>query len=136
MLPHHGAMVDVGRFATEHAEGVAALARAEGWPTFSDVDRVRGLFTAPGAQGYVAVQDGLVVGAAHLLTDGHHGYLTFLAVAADRRRAGIGRLLVSAAFRESGAERIDLLSTVDSKSFYESMPHSSFLGFRLYPDAD
>jgi ribosomal protein S18 acetylase RimI-like enzyme len=113
MLPHHGAMVDVGRFATEHAEGVAALARAEGWPTFSDVDRVRGLFT-----------------------DGHHGYLTFLAVAADRRRAGIGRLLVSAAFRESGAERIDLLSTVDSKSFYESMPHSSFLGFRLYPDAD
>ncbi|TCN38907.1 acetyltransferase (GNAT) family protein [Kribbella orskensis] len=73
------------------------------------------------------------MGAAHLLTDGHHGYLTFLAVAAEHRRSGIARLLVEAAFRSSGAERIDLLSTSQSNPFYDSLPHTRFDGFRLYP---
>ena len=49
---------DVVPFQPDHADGVAALARAEGWPTFSDTDRVRRLFTAPGALGAIAVLRG------------------------------------------------------------------------------
>nr|WP_241995705.1 hypothetical protein [Kribbella sp. VKM Ac-2568] len=33
---------DVVPFQPDHADGVAALARAEGWPTFSDTDRSGG----------------------------------------------------------------------------------------------
>ncbi|HEY6739240.1 MAG TPA: GNAT family N-acetyltransferase [Actinopolymorphaceae bacterium] len=131
-------------FAAAHAAGIAVLARAEGWPTFGDEDRVRRLFSAPGTCGVVAVREEpgragaapvAVVGAGHLLTDGHHAYLTFLAVRADLRGRGIGRRLVREAFEASGAVRIDLLSTPDSNGFYRGLPHTDFAGFRLYPSS-
>lgn len=126
--------VVVRAFAVPDAGGVAALAEAEGWPTFADVDRVRRLFVAPGVRGVVAVDGPEVVGAAQVLTDGHHAYLTFLVVAADHRRQGIARDLVAAAFEASGAERMDLLAAGESVAFYESLPHRRFDGFRVYPD--
>ena len=121
-------------FASGHAAGVSALAQAEGWPTFSDPGRVLRLFTTPGTIGVVAVRREDVVGAAHLLTDGHHGYLTFLAVSADRRGEGIGRRLMAETFRASGAERIDLLSTPEAEPFYRSLPHRDLPGFRVWPE--
>lgn len=127
--------VAIERFAVGHAAGVSDLARAEGWPTFSDQARVVRLCGAPGTVGEVALDsEGNVVGAAHLLTDGHHAYLTFLAVAAHLRRGGIGQRLVGAAFEDSGAERIDLLATEESAGFYRSLRHFEFVGFRLYPE--
>ena len=125
--------VEYAAYHPDDTTGVSRLAQAEGWPTFSDPARVRRLFTAPGTVGVVARQEGVVVGGAHLLTDGHHGYLTFLAVVADRRRQGIARRLVEDAFGLSGAERIDLLSGPESLEFYRSWPHFDFAGFRLYP---
>lgn len=121
-------------FAPADAVGVAALAQAEGWPTFSDPTRVLRLFGAPGALGVVAVEDpDTVIGAAHLLTDGHHGYLTFLAVATQARRRGIGSGLITALFEASGAQRIDLLSTPEAEPFYRNLPHRDVPGFRVYP---
>ncbi|MFI7614706.1 GNAT family N-acetyltransferase [Nonomuraea terrae] len=125
---------DIVPFDSPHADGVSALARAEGWPTFSDPGRVRRLFAAPGVVGLVAVHHVDVVGAAHLLTDGHHGYLTFLAVSAGRRRDGIGRRLVEEAFEATGAERIDLLSTPEAEPFYRRLPHREMPGFRVFPE--
>lgn len=125
--------VDIVPFHPCHADGVAVLARAEGWPTFSDPARVSRLFVAPGVIGTVAVGDDTVVGAAHLMSDGHHGYLTFLVVAGGNRQRGIGRRLMAAMFEASSAERIDLLSTPESFAFYRSLPHQEFGGFRCYP---
>ncbi|HZC26099.1 MAG TPA: GNAT family N-acetyltransferase [Actinopolymorphaceae bacterium] len=131
-----GHIAEIQRFAVGHAAGVSALAQAEGWPTFSDQARVVRLLAAPGTVGEVAVDgEGKVVGAAHLLTDGHHAYLTFLAVAAHARRGGIGRRLIDAAFADSGAERIDLLATEESADFYRRLRHFEFVGFRVYPKA-
>jgi ribosomal protein S18 acetylase RimI-like enzyme len=127
--------LEVLPFAPSHAAGVSALAQAEGWPTFSDPNRVERLFTAPGVTGVVAVHSKeVVVGAGHLLTDGHHGYLTFLAVAADLRRTGVGRCLVAEAFAASGAQRIDALSTPEAERFYRSLPHRDVPGFRIFPE--
>ena len=91
-------------------------------------------FTAPGAHGLVAIHQHDVVGAAHLLTDSHHAYLTFLVVTADRRRQGIAKRLIDGAFRASGAERMDLLATGEAVGFYENLEHRRLDGFRLYPD--
>lgn len=127
------ARTEIVPFESVLAPGVSALASAEGWPTFSDHVRVCHLFSAPGVVGRVAVRGEAVVGAAHVLTDGHHAYLTFLAVASDLRLGGVGTRLVAEVFRASGAERIDLLSTPDSKGFYRSLQSREFAGFRLYP---
>lgn len=120
-------------FDERHTEGISLLASAEGWPTFSHEERVRRLFRAPGVVGLVASRGEAVVGAAHLLTDGHHGYLTSLVVAASERRTGIGKALLTALFAASGAERIDLLSTDDAAAFYRNCPHQEFAGFRMHP---
>ncbi|HEU4949001.1 MAG TPA: GNAT family N-acetyltransferase [Kribbella sp.] len=127
---------EVMPFEVVFAPGVAALASAEGWPTFSDQVRVCRLFGAPGAVGRVAVRGDAVVGAAHALTDGWHAYLTFLAVASDSRRHGVGRRLVAEVFRASGAERVDLLSTPAADGFYRGLPSQEFMGFRLYSPDD
>ena len=119
-------------FDPSHADGVAALAQAEGWPTFSDPERVTRLLTAPGVVALVAVRDQKVIGAAQLLTDGHQGYLAILVVAGSARGRGLGRRLVEEAFAASGAERIDLLATPEAEAFYRGFPHRDLTGLRLY----
>jgi ribosomal protein S18 acetylase RimI-like enzyme len=121
-------------FEDDQADGVARLARAEGWPTFSDPERVRRLFRAPGVVARVAVDSDAVLGAGHALSDGHHAYLTFLVVDPRTRRRGVGRKLVEEILRGTGAERLDLLSTPASDGFYRSLDSKEFSGFRLYPD--
>lgn len=124
--------VVIARFEPWHATGISLLAQAEGWPTFSNPDRVVRLFTAPGVVGLCALRDAAVVGEAHLLSDGHHGYLSSLLVAVDLRGCGIGRRLVSEAFTISGAERVDVLTTPEAESFYRRFPHQSWPGLRLH----
>lgn len=126
------AQPEVVPFEARFASGVSVLASAAGWPTFSDEDRVRRLFTAPGVIGGVAVRSEAVIGAVHALTDGHHAYVTFRAVALEAGRGGVGRCLVAEIFRASSAKRVDLLSTTEAVGFYRSLPSQEFPGFRLY----
>jgi predicted N-acetyltransferase YhbS len=81
----------------------------------------------------VAEDRGEVVGAAQLLTDGLViAYLGLLVVAADARGSGIGRALVQELFNRTGLSRMDLLAEEASTGFYESLPHKTKPGYRLY----
>lgn len=84
-------------------------------PTFfSDPDGLADLGEALRTQsGYVAVVDGEVVGFATQLAHWSSNVeITWLAVRADRRRQGIGRLLVETVARAASAEGAQLLSVL------------------------
>lgn len=125
-------MVTIVPFAERHVAGVVALCAAEGWPSWTS-DTVTAAFSAPGVLAVVAEEGDRVVGAAQLLTDRTViAYLGLLVVAADARGTGVGHRLVDEAFQRSGMARIDLLSEDDSTGFYESLPHKSKAGYRIY----
>jgi len=88
-----------------------------------------------GAVTTVALDGDTVVGFAFAFVDGGalDGYLSIMAVHANRRREGIARLLLGELFRLSGVQRIDLLAEPGSEAFYESLPHFTFQGYRIYP---
>lgn len=124
-------------FAAEHVDGIVALCAAEGWPSFpEDPARAARALTAPGVATVVAVDDSDVVGFATVLSDGEiQAYLSLLVVASTRRRAGIGRRLVTLAADRAGGVRVDLLAEEGAEPFYERFPHRRKPGFRIYPDA-
>jgi len=125
-------MATILQFDDRHIEGVVALCEAEGWPSWTP-EAVSKAFTAPGVLALVAEDHGSVIGAAELLTDGSvMAYLGLLVVAAEERGKGVGGALVDELFRRSGLARLDLLSEVGSKGFYESLPHRTKPGYRLY----
>jgi predicted N-acetyltransferase YhbS len=127
-------MATIVPFEPRHVEGVVRLCEAEGWPSWSN-DSVHAAFAAPGVLALIAEDGETVVGAAHLLTDGTViAYLGLLVVAAEARGEGIGRALVDELFRRSGLRRIDVLSEDGSTAFYESLPHRSKPGYRLYSE--
>jgi ribosomal protein S18 acetylase RimI-like enzyme len=128
-------MAEVNPFEHRHAEGVARLCAAEGWPSWT-TEAVAAAFSAPGVVALVAEDHEEVVGAAQLLTDGAvTAYLGLLVVAADARGEGIGRGLIQELFRRSGLTRMDLLSEDASTGFYESLRHKTKPGYRLYAEA-
>jgi ribosomal protein S18 acetylase RimI-like enzyme len=59
--------------------------------------------------------------------DGHRGWVYYLAVAPDRRRSGLGRVLMAAAeawLRARGAPKIQLMVRADNEAalgFYEAL---------------
>ena len=116
---------------------VTALARGEGWPTFADPALLRRLAAAPGTVTLVAITPGApapgIVGFAHALTNGHHAYLSVVAVDSTMRGRGVGRQLVAAIFETSGVERLDLLSGPESEGFYDRLPNRQMTGYRLFP---
>ena len=68
-----------------------------------------------------------VAGSVMVGFDGHRGWVYYLAVAADARRAGLGRALMAAAddwLRMQGAPKIQLMVRADNAAalgFYESL---------------
>jgi len=119
-------------FEHRHAEGVTRLCAAEGWRSWTNAT-VAAAFSAPGVVALVAEDRAEVVGAAQLLTDGSVvAYLGLLVVAAHVRGSGIGRGLIDELFKRTGLNRIDLLSEDASAGFYESLPHTTKPGYRLY----
>ena len=116
---------------------VAALARAEEWPTFADPAMLRRLGSAPGTLTLVAVTATprtRVVGFAHVLSNGHHAYLSVMTVDRAMRGYGVGRQLVEAIFERTGVQRLDLLSVPESEGFYDRLPNRRLSGYRLFRD--
>ena len=125
-------MAQIDTFDAEHVEGIVRLCAAQGWPSWT-TENVAKAFTAPGVIAVTAVDEGKVVGAAQLLTDGRViGYLGLLIVERESRGKGIGRALIVEIFERCGLTRIDLLSEDDSMSFYESLPNKMKPGYRIY----
>ena len=120
-------------FAEEHLDGVIALLAAQEWRSWT-AERAAVALAAPGTTALVAVEDGAVVGIAHLLSDGAiNAYLSVLAVDERHRRRGVARRLVEELFARTAARRVDLLSTPEAVPFYRSFAHREKPGFRLYP---
>jgi ribosomal protein S18 acetylase RimI-like enzyme len=119
-----------------HLSGVMLLCEAERWSSYTaTADQSWQALTAPGSHTIVAIEDDRVVGFAQMQSDGLvQAHLSLIAVAPEQRRRGVGRRLIEEAFRRSGAQRIDLVSTEGADHFYRSFSHRSFVGFRIYPD--
>jgi GNAT superfamily N-acetyltransferase len=129
--------VEIAPFAVSaHLPDVLRLCEAEGWPSLpSDPVRAARILSAPGAVTVVAVAGGALVGFAFAFVDagGLDGYLSTMVVDVRHRRQGVARSLVHAVFARSGVSRLDLLAEPGSESFYESLPHRDFRGFRISP---
>lgn len=138
-------------YEPRHLDEVLAMCRAEGWTTFSGSrDRAARAMSNPGVTALVAVDDEegrepdaggsasagrRVLGFAQAVGDGAFGgYLCMLLVTEDARGQGIGKALVERTLVESGALRLDVLSSDRAMSLYERFPHNRFPGFRIYPD--
>lgn len=122
-------------FSPENADGIADVCRELEWNTYDNPEIVRRSCTAPGVTTCVALLAGETVGFSQVVGDGMiQGCLTLLGVKAAHRRQGIAKELVTAAFHASGVQRLDLI-TDDAQSFYESFPHRTKAGYRIYPDA-
>jgi predicted N-acetyltransferase YhbS len=124
-------------FTADDLEGVLALTRAEGWPSYAaDPARALRALTAPGIATVVAEDDGIVIGFATAGSDGEiQAYLINIAVAQTHRGKGIGKALIVALFARTDAGRMDLVSTEGADAFYRSFPHRTLPGFRIF-DAD
>jgi ribosomal protein S18 acetylase RimI-like enzyme len=122
-------------FNQQHLQGVLALCEVEGWPSYiEDRDKTARVLTAPGVTTVVAADGHDVTGFAYLQSDGEiQAHLSLIAVSRSRRREGIGALLIREGLRRAGGTRVDLLSTEGADAFYQSLPHSRFPGYRLYP---
>jgi GNAT superfamily N-acetyltransferase len=130
------AAATITRFDRSHLNGILTLCQAEGWPSLpNDPERALGILGGERALTTVALDGDTVVGFAFAFVDDGalDAYLSMMAVQANRRREGIARLLLGELFRLSGVQRIDLLAETGSEAFYESLPHYTFQGYRIYP---
>lgn len=129
-------MVEVVIFDPEHAQGISEVCRGQGWPTYADPTVALRGCTAAGSCVAVALDGDLVVGFAQAFGDGFaQSFLSQLVVRASHRRQGIARRLVQVVHGLTGAERMDLVTSEDSRAFYESFTHKQMVGVRLYPIA-
>jgi ribosomal protein S18 acetylase RimI-like enzyme len=133
--------MEVITYGPRHLDAILALCKAEGWTTFAaNRDRAARAMGAPGVTALVAIEGdspdgGRVLGFSQAVGDGAvTAYLCMLLVAEDARGRGIGKALTDRTLRDSGALRLDVLSSEDAMSLYERFPHNTMPGFRLYPD--
>lgn len=126
------------RYNTSHLPYILELCQNEGWLTHpSDPARADRAFRAPGVTTVVALQEGIdtPLGFAQLLSDGEvQAYLALLLVDPKWRHQGIATALTSFVVAAAGGSRIDLLADPNSVGFYESFPHKSMIGLRIYPE--
>ncbi len=79
---------------------------------------------------FVGLVDGEVIASCMAGYDGHRGWIYYLAVAPDRRRRGLARMMVThaeARLRERGCPKIDLMvrqSNRDVIAFYHAIGYA------------
>ncbi|MBN8849746.1 MULTISPECIES: GNAT family acetyltransferase [unclassified Sphingomonas] len=93
-------------------------------PPTRDIARA---LAGPASTILVARRDGAVAGSVMAGHDGHRGWVYYLAVAPDARRAGLGRALMDAAeawLRERGAPKLQLMvrtGNEEALAFYRAL---------------
>jgi GNAT superfamily N-acetyltransferase len=127
-------LMQIRRYRPDDLSGILHLCEAEHWPSFpEDPARANRALNAPGVTTMVAIEDNEVVGFAQMQSDGEvQAHLSMIAVEKGFRGRGIARKLITAALREAGGSRVDLV-TNSAEGFYSKLPHRQMLGFRLYP---
>ncbi|MFI5227901.1 MAG: GNAT family N-acetyltransferase [Gemmatimonadales bacterium] len=119
--------IDIREFKSADYDAAIALWRAADGVTLRGADSrdaIDAYLARNAGLSFVAVTGGRLVGAVLCGTDGRRGYLNHLAVAADCRRAGIGRQLAercAAALASRGIRKCHLMvvSTNDAaRSFW------------------
>ncbi|HEY2052972.1 MAG TPA: GNAT family N-acetyltransferase [Solirubrobacterales bacterium] len=133
--------MEIVAYEPRHLDALIALSGAEGWSAFAgNPQRAARAMAGPGVTALVAVErpgedEERVLGFSQAVGDGAiSGYLCILLVAEDARGRGIGKALVECTLVDSGALRLDLLSSENAMPLYEHFPHVRMPGFRLYPD--
>jgi ribosomal protein S18 acetylase RimI-like enzyme len=111
-------------------EGLRNFLSELGWAKrVRDDDRFRAMLDGTD-RAVVATEGQRIVGFARALTDGvSNGYISMVAVAADRRRQGIGRALVERLMSGDAARRITwvLRAGRDSSGFWARLGFSPSL---------
>jgi ribosomal protein S18 acetylase RimI-like enzyme len=137
----------IRRFASADEDALVALWEAAGLTRpWNDPrkDIARKLRVQP--EGFlVAVADDEIVGSVMAGYDGHRGWVNYLAVATDARRAGVGRALMAEAERVLaglGCPKVNLqirATNAAAIGFYEALGYTAddvvSLGRRLEHDA-
>ena len=82
----------------------------------------------------VAVEEGRIVGTAFATHDGRRGWINRLVVDVDRRRRGVGSLLVGEAERRLDARGIDIVAVHVWETNSASIATFSSLGYETVPD--
>lgn len=99
-------------------------------PWNDPVSDLRRALQGPSSTVLAAIIDGVLAGTVMVGHDGHRGWLYYLAVDPDRRRAGIGSALVRAAeawLEERGAPKVMLMvrqSNAQVAAFYEALGYA------------
>lgn len=84
----------------------------------------------PQAEIFVAVEDGAVVASVLCGSDGHRGWVYYLAVSPDRRTAGLGRHIMvhgEAWLRALGIAKVELMIRPENdavRAFYEALGYA------------
>lgn len=118
-------------FAHLHLDGLVALVLAEGWSEYAvDVERTSRALSAPGVTTLVAIDDGRVVGAIQVQSDGFiQAHVSMLLVDPNWRGRQLGFRLLRDGLERAGGLRLDIRTRTDG--YYERLGAGRSLGFRL-----
>ena len=118
-------------FANAHLDGVVALVVAEGWSEYAvDVERTSRALSAPGVTTLVANDDGRVVGAIQVQSDGViQAHVSMLSVDPNWRGCQVDFRLLREGLERAGGLQLDIRTR--TAGYYERFGASRPLGFRL-----
>jgi ribosomal protein S18 acetylase RimI-like enzyme len=143
--PEHGELV-IRTFVHGDEDAVVTLWEAAGLtrPWNDPRKDIARKLTVQGEWFLVAVSRGEVIGSVMAGYDGHRGWVNYLAVSPNARRAGIGRALMNEAelrLRDAGCPKINLQvreTNQEALGFYHALGYSTddvvSLGRRLEHD--
>jgi ribosomal protein S18 acetylase RimI-like enzyme len=127
--------MEIRAFERRDLQQVIRLCEAEGWESYcADAERTFRALSATNVICLVVAEGDQVIGFAQCLTDGAiRAYLANMAVVAERRGSGIGKMLVNEVLARCHAVYLDLLSADAAQGFYATFPHRTIPGYRIYP---